>query len=64
METLVGKEDFTKYMIDNPWLDRARDTIHANWELLVDIDWMTYDWGDPLRYETVRCRRDHDGRRL
>ncbi|KAL1874872.1 hypothetical protein Daus18300_003413 [Diaporthe australafricana] len=42
-------EDFTKYMVQYPWLDTARDSIFINWDPICDIDWQTYDWGDPVR---------------
>ncbi|KAL3492457.1 hypothetical protein BJX62DRAFT_250648 [Aspergillus germanicus] len=42
-------EDFTKYMCNRPWRSPQRDSIHLNWEPWVDIDWETYDWGDPVR---------------
>ncbi|KAL3429762.1 hypothetical protein BDV09DRAFT_179783 [Aspergillus tetrazonus] len=40
---------FCKYMPRKPWLDTARDIVHLNWEPWVDIDWQTYDMGDPVR---------------
>ncbi|KAL4812586.1 hypothetical protein BDW67DRAFT_193582 [Aspergillus spinulosporus] len=52
---------FCKYMPQHPWLDTARDVVHLNWEPWVDIDWQTYDMGDPVRcllwYAALtRCR--------
>lgn len=37
-------------MIKRPWLDPARDAVHLNWEPLADIEWQSFDWGDPARY--------------
>ncbi|KAK7698774.1 hypothetical protein SLS64_012255 [Diaporthe eres] len=42
-------QDFAKYMVTHPWLDTARDVIHINWDPAADIEWQTYDWGDPVR---------------
>ncbi|KAL3448436.1 hypothetical protein BJX65DRAFT_274709 [Aspergillus insuetus] len=53
--------DFTKYMCDRPWRSPLRDSIHLNWEPWVDIDWETYDWGDPVRcamWYAARTRSD------
>ncbi|KAL4762038.1 2EXR domain-containing protein, partial [Aspergillus foveolatus] len=41
--------DFSKYMLPRPWLDKKRDAVHVNWEPWADIEWETYDWGDPIR---------------
>lgn len=54
-------DDFCQYMPRNPWLDTARDIVHLNWEPWVDIEWQTYDKGDPVRclmwYTALtRCR--------
>jgi hypothetical protein len=40
---------YSNYMIKKPWLDIARDIVHLNWEPWVDIEWQTYDQGDPVR---------------
>ncbi|RHZ45753.1 2EXR domain-containing protein [Aspergillus thermomutatus] len=40
---------FSNYMVKQPWLDTARDAVHLNWEPSVDIEWQSYDWGDPVR---------------
>ncbi|KAL3437769.1 hypothetical protein BDV09DRAFT_183290 [Aspergillus tetrazonus] len=37
------------YMLPRPWLDKKRDAVHVNWEPWADIEWETYDWGDPIR---------------
>lgn len=42
-------QDFAKYMAFDLWLDPERDIIHINWDPMADIDWMSYDWGDPIR---------------
>lgn len=42
-------QEFTQYMVTNPWLDSARDVVHINWDPVADIEWQTYDWGDPVR---------------
>jgi hypothetical protein len=50
---------FSNYMIKRPWLDTARDSVHLNWEPYVDIEWQSYDWGDPVRclmWHTARTR--------
>lgn len=40
---------FSNNMVERPWLDPARDSIHLNWEPAADIEWQSYDWGDPVR---------------
>ncbi|KAL2842263.1 hypothetical protein BJX68DRAFT_244855 [Aspergillus pseudodeflectus] len=56
-------DDFCKYMPRNPWLDTARDIVHLNWEPWVDIDWGTYEMGDPVRclmwYAALTRCREH-----
>lgn len=42
-------QEFAQYMVKNPWLDSARDVVHINWDPLADIEWQTYDMGDPVR---------------
>lgn len=42
-------QEFANYMVTHPWLDTARDAIHINWDPTADIEWQTYDWGDPVR---------------
>ncbi|KAG8163654.1 hypothetical protein KVR01_006951 [Diaporthe batatas] len=42
-------QEFAQYMVANPWLDSARDVVHINWDPVADIEWQTYDWGDPVR---------------
>lgn len=42
-------QEFAQYMVTNPWLDSARDVVHINWDPVADIEWQTYDWGDPVR---------------
>jgi hypothetical protein len=46
----MDAEPFGQQMIPRPWLDPARDAVHLNWEPVADIDWQTYDLGDPVRY--------------
>lgn len=36
-------------MVKHPWFDTARDVVHTNWMAVADVEWQTYDWGDPLR---------------
>lgn len=52
-----GDHDFAMFMVRQPWLDRARDVLHINWDHMADIEWMSYDWGDP-----VRCVLSHAAR--
>ncbi|KAJ5666883.1 hypothetical protein N7462_011292 [Penicillium macrosclerotiorum] len=40
---------YGNYMIEDPWLDTARDIVHLNWDLFVDIEMTSYSWGDPIR---------------
>jgi hypothetical protein len=42
-------QHFAMYMVDQPWLDTARDVVHLNWDPTADIEWQSYDWGDPVR---------------
>ncbi|KAL3477788.1 hypothetical protein BJX99DRAFT_225731 [Aspergillus californicus] len=42
-------QDFSKYMLEYPWFDETRDAVHTNWHPWGDIEWETYDWGDPIR---------------
>ncbi|KAL4735944.1 hypothetical protein BDV11DRAFT_211602 [Aspergillus similis] len=46
---VIGRDRFSNYMIASPWLDTARDSVHLNWTPFVDIEWQSYDWGDPVR---------------
>ncbi|KAL4819206.1 hypothetical protein BDW67DRAFT_194156 [Aspergillus spinulosporus] len=32
-----------------PVARKKRDAVHVNWEPWADIEWETYDWGDPIR---------------
>lgn len=42
-------QSFSHDMIEHPWLDLARDSVHLNWDADADIEWETYNWGDPVR---------------
>lgn len=42
-------QPFSNSMVDRPWLDTVHDSIHLNWEPFADIEWQSYDWGDPVR---------------
>ncbi|RLL96201.1 hypothetical protein CFD26_101818 [Aspergillus turcosus] len=59
---ITDTQRFSNYMIKHPWLDTARDSVHLNWEPAVDIEWQSYDWGDPVRClmwyaARTRCRQ-------
>lgn len=38
----------------------ARDVVHINWDPIADVEWQTYDWGNPARTEarTASVRLD------
>lgn len=55
-------EAFSNYQIDNPWLDTVRDSVHLNWEPWVDIEWQSYDLGDPVRCVMATAARSRAGR--
>ncbi|OJJ06597.1 hypothetical protein ASPVEDRAFT_45954 [Aspergillus versicolor CBS 583.65] len=55
-------EQFSNSQIDNPWLDIVHDSVHLNWEPWVDIDWQSYDWGDPVRCLIATAARTRSGR--
>lgn len=41
---------FAQYMIEKTWIDAERDVaVHLNWNSWADIEWQTYDRGDPVR---------------
>ncbi|KAJ0107172.1 hypothetical protein J7T55_014702 [Diaporthe amygdali] len=42
-------QDFNYNMVRNRWLDTTRDFVHTNWDPFYDIEWQSYDWGDPVR---------------
>lgn len=55
-------EAFSNYQIDNPWLDTVRDSVHLNWEPWVDIEWQSYDLGDPVRCVMATAARSRAGK--
>ena len=55
-------ERFSNYQIGTPWLDKVRDPVHLNWEPFVDIEWQSYEWGDPVRCLMAIAARTRSGR--
>ncbi|BCS30627.1 2EXR domain-containing protein [Aspergillus puulaauensis] len=55
-------EAFSNYQIDGPWLDTVRDSVHLNWEPWVDIEWQSYDLGDPVRCVMATAARSRAGK--
>ncbi|KAI3391328.1 hypothetical protein diail_7519 [Diaporthe ilicicola] len=49
--------DFSYDMVTGRWLDTARGSIFLNWDPTYDIEWQSYDWGDPVR--CLMCASKH-----